>query len=271
MDGLREGVVGAWREMRAARPLVLCITNRVTPQRVADVLLAAGASPVMADNPREVAQMGEIAGGILLNTGLHETQPASLAAAAEAIAALVTPAVLDPVGAGATVYRSGEIRALLERTRFVAVRGNASEIRALAGVGGGARGVDSADESDAARGAAIGLARARGCVVAVSGERDLVTDGERVVRVGGGHEWLTRITGAGCALGGLTTACAAAGDPWHGTLAAHAAFALAAGRAAARATGPGTLGVLLLDELAALEAEDLAGADLAEETVATGR
>jgi len=268
MDGLHEATAGAWGAMRAARPLVLCVTNRVTPQRVADLLLAAGASPVMADNPREVAQMAAIAGGVYLNTGLHETQPASLAAAAEAIAALAKPAVLDPVGAGATAYRSGEIATLLAGTRFAAIRGNASEIRALAGVGPGARGVDAAEGSDAAREAALGLARERGCVVAVSGERDLVTDGERVVWVGGGHPWLARITGMGCALGAVVTACVAASDPWRGTVAAHAAFALATERAMARAAGPGTLSVGLADALAALEPGDFGGADLTEESLA---
>jgi len=249
----------AWQALRRGNPLVLCITNRVTPQRVADTLLAAGAAPVMADNPREVAQMASIADAIYLNTGLHETQIASLAAAAGAIATLHKPAVLDPVGAGATAYRSAQIARVLAGARFSAVRGNASEIRALAGVGAGTRGVDARDSADAAADAAHHLARTHGCVVAVSGERDLISDGVRIVRVGGGHPWLTRMTGSGCALGALTAACiAAAGDPWLGTLTAHAAFALAADRGATRAAGPGTLSVHVLDALAALEPEDFA-------------
>jgi len=233
----------AWQALRRGNPLVLCITNRVTPQRVADTLLAAGAAPVMADNPLEVAQMASIADAIYLNTGLHETQVASLAAAAGAIATLHKPAVLDPVGAGATAYRSAQIARVLAGARCSAVRGNASEIRALAGVGAGTRGVDARDSADAAADAAHHLARTHGCVVAVSGERDLISDGVRIVRVGGGHPWLTRMTGSGCALGTLT---------------AHAAFALAADRGATRAAGPGTLSVHVLDALAALEPEDFA-------------
>lgn len=257
----------AWAAMRAARPLVLCVTNRVTPQRVADLLLAAGASPAMADNPAELAQFAAIAHALSLNTGLHQTQPASLAAAADAIVALAKPAVLDPVGAGATPYRSAQIADLLGRARFSAIRGNASEIMALAGTGAGARGVDATDEADAARDAAVALARRHACVVAVSGPRDLITDGQRIARVGGGHPWLTRITGTGCALGALTAACAAASDPWPAAIAAHAAFALATNRAVPLAAGPGTLASHLADALAALEPDHLAAASITVETV----
>ncbi|MDP9352967.1 MAG: hydroxyethylthiazole kinase [Chloroflexota bacterium] len=272
MTDLHRQVADSWAALRERRPLVLCITNRVTPQRVADTLLAAGASPVMADNPHEVGQMAAIASGIYLNTGLHETQPASLEAAARAIEDLDKPAVLDPVGAGATAYRSGEIQRLLESTRFTAIRGNASEIRALAGEGAGARGVDSSDSSDSARDAALALARSTGAIVAVSGERDLITDGEQVVRVGGGHPWLALITGSGCALGALVTACVAASDPWIGTIAAHSTFALATERAMQRSQGPGTLSIHLLDELLALAPEDFSRAPLTpEQAVTRGR
>lgn len=261
----------AWRRLRASRPLIQCITNRVTPQRVADTLLAAGASPVMADNPREVAQMAAISGGVYINTGLHETQLASVEAASKAVSELGTPAILDPVGAGATAYRTAEIRRLLDATAFAVVRGNASEIRALGGDGGGTRGVDSSDASDAALAAAVRLSGERRLVTAVSGASDLITDGKRVARVGGGHPWLTRITGSGCALGALVTACVAAtGDAWTGALTAHAAFALAAERAVPRSAGPGTFSVHLLDALAALEPEDFAEAELTVERRGAG-
>jgi len=267
MTDLHQGAADAWGAMRAARPLIICVTNRVTPQRVADLLLAAGASPAMADNPAEVGQMARLAGNLYLNTGLHETQPASLAAAAEAISALAKPAVLDPVGAGATAYRSEQIAGLLDSTRFAAIRGNGSEIMALAGLGGGARGVDSADASEAALEAAVVLARRHRCVVAVSGERDLVTDGERLAWIGGGHPWLARITGTGCALGALVAACVAAADPWCGTVAAHAAVSLATGFALPQSAGPGSLAVHLVDALTMLEPDDFQDADLTENAV----
>ncbi len=267
-DALPSRLARAWQAMREARPLILCITNRVTPQRVADVLLAAGASPVMGDNPSEVEQMAAIASGVYLNTGLHETQVASLEAVARAINHLNKPAVLDPVGVGATEYRTTRVRRLLESTRLRAVRGNASEIRALASGGSRTRGVDSSVPSESALRAASELAVSRRLVVAVSGERDLLTDGEQVVHVRGGHEWLTLVTGAGCALGALNTACiAATNDPWIGAITAHAAFTVAAERAAQRSNGPGTLSIHLLDELAALRPEDLLRAAVAREEV----
>ncbi len=185
-DALPLRLAGAWQAMREARPLILCITNRVTPQRVADVLLAAGASPMIDDNPSEVEQMAAIASGVYLNTGLHETQVASLEAAAHAINHLDKPAVLAPVGVEATEYRTVRVRRLLESTRLRVVRGNASEIRALSGGDSNTRGVDSIDLSESALGAASALAAPNGLVVAVSGERDLVTDGERIVHVHGG-------------------------------------------------------------------------------------
>ncbi len=267
-DALPSRLAGAWQAMREVRPLILCITNRVTPQRVADVLLAAGASPVMGDNPSEVEQMAAIARGVYLNTGLHETQVVSLEAAIRAIKHLDKPAVLDPVGVGATKYRTDRVRWLLESTRFSAVRGNASEIRALSGGGSNTRGVDSIDSSESALGAASALAASNGLVVAVSGERDLVTDGERIVHVHGGHPWLTLVTGAGCALGALCAACVVATkDPWIGTITAHAAFAVAAERAAKRSNGPGTLSIHLLDELASLRPEAFLQSDLTREEV----
>jgi hydroxyethylthiazole kinase len=210
--------------------------------------------------------MAAIASGVYINTGLHETQPASLQEASRAILELKRPAVLDPVGAGATEYRTGAIEKLLAATHFHALRGNASEVRALAGGGAGPRGVDSSDSADSARDAALLLARTRGCVVAVSGERDLITDGEWVARIAGGHPWLALITGSGCALGALNAACVAAtGDAWAGTLAAHAAFALAADRAVQRSAGPGTLSIHFLDELAALRPSDFSEARLSVE------
>ncbi len=257
-------LTAVWAALAERRPLILCITNRVTTQRVADLLLAAGASPVMADNPHEVAQMAAIASGVYLNTGLHETQPASLDAAAVAFETSAATRVLDPVGIGATAYRTGVIGDLVQRVRFDAIRGNAAEITALSGAGTGTRGVDAGagDTAEGALAAAAGIARERDTVVAVSGETDVITDGTRVARVGGGHPWLARITGTGCALGALVTACVAASDSWAGTVTAHAALSLATDRAMRQASGPGTLSVYLLDALTALRPEDFAGADV---------
>jgi hydroxyethylthiazole kinase len=136
---------------------------------------------------------------------------------------------------------------------------------ALAGAGAGGRGVDSTAATDDAVEAATALARRTGGVVAVSGPVDLITDGTRTVRVGGGDVLLTRTTGAGCALGALVAAyVAVADDPLTGTVAAHAHVALAATAAARTAAGPGSFAIAWLDALDAVTADDLAGADLQE-------
>lgn len=257
----------AWSTLQQRHPLVLCITNRVTPQRVADTLLAAGASPVMADNPLEIEQMARIADAIYINTGIHETQVASLKAAACAFRSLSKPYILDPVGAGATDYRTGLISDLLRHVPFAAIRGNASEIRSLAGATGTTRGVDSSDSSESALEAAVSLSRNQRCTVGVSGETDLVVPPSGSVSwVRGGHPWTARITGSGCSLGALCAALVAtAGDVSDALLAAHAAFKLASTRAAQTSRGPGTFSVHFLDELAALSTDDLANAEIDKE------
>lgn len=241
-----------WAALRSRQPLVLCITNRVTTQRVADTLLAAGASPVMADHPDEIAGMLALADALYLNAGLHQTQGAAFAAVRAALSATPRPTVLDPVGAGATDFRTGAIRDLLTLP-LSAVRGNASEIRALAGVEGQTRGVDSAHGTGEALEAARALARETGFTVAVSGERDLIVAGDgagslREVQVPGGHPWLTRITGSGCALGALVAAFCAVTSPFGAAVSAHRAFAEAAG-VASECPGPGTFSVRFLDRL----------------------
>jgi hydroxyethylthiazole kinase len=172
--------------------------------------------------------------------------------------------VLDPVAVGGLAYRT-ELAAELVALRPTVVRGNASEVLALAGAGGGGRGVDSTAGTDDAAQAAAELAGRTGGVVAVSGPVDLVTDGTRRVRIGGGSALLTRTTGAGCALGALVAAyVAVADDPLTGTVAAHAHVALAAEAAAAVARGPGSFAPAWLDALDAVDGTTLARADLRE-------
>jgi hydroxyethylthiazole kinase len=183
--------------------------------------------------------------------------------AAAAAQAAKVPWALDPVGVGATAFRNQTSLALLAH-RPTLIRGNASEIIALAslsgavqGQGGGPKGVDSADSSAAAIEAAKALARATGAVVAATGEFDVVTDGERLARIHGGHELMTRVTALGCALSGVCAAfLAARRDPFEATSAALAFYKLAGARASAMAQGPGSFRVAFLDMLAALEPSD---------------
>jgi hydroxyethylthiazole kinase len=217
----------------------------------------------MVDAPEEAGDFAAVASAVLINVGtLHARTAEAMRLAARSAAVAGTPWVLDPVAVGGLAYRTG-VATELAALRPTVVRGNASEVMALAGVGAGGRGVDSTDSAEDAAKAATQLAARTGGVVAVSGEVDLITDGRRIVRVGGGSPLLTRTTGAGCALGALVAAyVAATGDPLTGAVAAHAHVALAAERAAATAAGPGTFAPAWLDALDAVDGAALAGADV---------
>jgi hydroxyethylthiazole kinase len=249
--------------LRETAPLVHCLTNTVVQTITANALLAAGAAPAMVDAPEEAGDFAAVASAVLINVGtVHERTAAAMRTAARSAGSAGTPWVLDPVAVGALAYRTA-LAAELVALRPTVIRGNASEVLALAGVGVGGRGVDSTVGAEDAVGAAQELARRIGGVVAVSGAVDHITDGQRTVRVGGGSVLLTRTTGAGCALGALVAAyLACTDDPLAGAVAAHAHVALAAERASARATGPGTFAAAWLDALDEVDADALAQADV---------
>jgi hydroxyethylthiazole kinase len=251
--------------VRDTAPLVHCLTNTVVQGITANALLAVGAAPAMVDEPQEAAEFAAIASAVLVNVGtVHERTAAAMLLAARAAVGAGTPWVLDPVAVGALAFRT-RVAAELADIGPTVVRGNASEVMALTGAGAGGRGVDSTAAADDALEAATALARRIGGVVAVSGAVDLITDGTRTVRVGGGDALLTRTTGAGCALGALVAAyVAVADDPLTGTVAAHAHAGVAAPAAARTAAGPGSFAIAWLDALDAVTAEDLAGADVRE-------
>lgn len=258
--------------IREQAPLTHCITNSVVTNFTANALLAIGAAPAMVDIVGEAGPFARVAGGLLVNLGTPapEHREAAREAAAEASAS-GTPWVLDPVAIGALPIRTALAHELAAQ-RPTVIRGNASEILALARAGAGGRGVDAADETDAAREAAEHLARTFGSVVAVSGPVDLITDGERTARVANGDALLTRVTGGGCALGAIMAAFLAAAlgddvctDPTasHGraafdaTVAATVVYTVAAELAAAGASGPGSFATRFLDALATVNASDL--------------
>ncbi|RBO71700.1 hydroxyethylthiazole kinase, partial [Microbacterium sp. H6] len=169
--------------LREAPPLTHCITNAVVTGFTANVLLALGAAPAMVDIVGEVGMFAGVASGMLVNLGTPtpEQRAATLEAVTGARAA-GTPWVLDPVAVGALPVRTALARQLVEQ-RPTAIRGNASEVLALAGLSAGGRGVDSTDSTESAAEAASALARTTRGVVAVSGPIDLLTDGERVLRL----------------------------------------------------------------------------------------
>lgn len=247
-----------WSDLRGQTPLVHCLTNVVVTPFVANVLLASGAAPAMVDNPHEAGDFAQVAGAVSVNLGTPQEQTVegmrrAVAAAGDA----GTPWVLDPVAAGGLAWRTEVARELLALRTPRVVRGNASEILGLEGSGGG-RGVDSTDAVEDAVEAARAMAGREGTVVAVSGEVDQITDGDRLVQVPHGHPWMTRVTGVGCALGALMAACSAvAEDGMVAATTATVALTLAAETAAEGSRGPGSFAVALLDELHALEPEEL--------------
>ena len=186
--------------LRAKRPLVHNITNLVVMNWTANILLALGASPVMAHALEEVEEFAAMAGALVVNIGtLDAGFVEAMISAAETARKQHVPWILDPVGVGATRYRTETARKLLERKPAI-IRGNAGEILALAGEAAGAvKGVDSLAASDASLHAAQRLAKKAGALVAVTGAVDYVTDGERVARVEGGHAMSQQVTGTGCA------------------------------------------------------------------------
>jgi hydroxyethylthiazole kinase len=254
--------VDAWRTLsalRTARPLVHNITNYVVMNSTANALLALGASPAMVHAAEEVEDFVDIAQALVINIGtLSPSWVAAMKLAAARAVARGKPWVLDPVGVGATGYRSAVAGDLASRKPAV-IRGNASEILSLARATAEAtRGVDSTQGSEAAVEAARALARATGAVVAVTGAVDYITDGGRTIACRNGHRLMTHVTGMGCAATAIIGACLAV-EPDPLTAASHglAMLGVAGELAAARAAGPGTMQSGLYDALASLDRETL--------------
>ncbi len=242
--------------LRRLSPLVHCITNLVADNLTANVLLAVGASPAMVVAPEEAGGFAAVAHALLVNVGTITAPDAqAMRAAAASAHAAGKPWVLDPVAAGALPYRTEVVKELLQH-RPAVVRGNASEILAVAGAAGGGKGVDSTAGSGEALPRARELAARLGAVVAVSGAVDYVTDGEAVFAVPGGDATVTRVTATGCALGAVIAACAAAAPtPLRGAVAASALFKAAAERAGRGARGTGSFAVAFLDQLCRIGVE----------------
>lgn len=238
--------------MRETAPLVHNITNYVAMNVMANVLLAAGASPAMVHARQEAAEFAGIAQALSVNIGTTDPEwGLAMAEAATVMASAGKPWVLDPVAVGATALRREQGGRLLALKPTV-IRGNASEILALAGGVAIGRGADSADPVEAARDAARALASQTGGVVAVTGAVDFVTDGAQEAAIANGHALMPRVTALGCSLSGLVAAFCTGQPPFAATVAALAYFGLAGERAADGADGPGSFAVRFIDALNAL-------------------
>lgn len=246
--------------VREKRPLVHHITNYVTVNDCANITLCAGGAPVMADAPEEAAEMAAVAGALVLNIGtLNAAQIESMILAGRMANERGIPVILDPVGAGATRFRTETAQRLLEDLKVTVLKGNAGEIGIIAGAGAVVRGVDSHGVSGDPVTIARRLAKTLGCTVAVSGATDIVTDGKTTLLVENGHPMMGSISGTGCmAASVIGTFCAGSEDPLTASAAAFAALGLAGERAAAVAKGPFSFKTALFDELANLTPQDLA-------------
>jgi hydroxyethylthiazole kinase len=253
-------VWSALQALRQRSPLVHNITNYVAMDVSANALLAIGAAPAMVHAVEEVEDFVGISHALVVNIGtLSPRWVEGMHLAADRAVALGKPWVLDPVGAGATKYRTETARELAGRHPTV-IRGNASEILAVAGTASATRGVDSAHASGDVVQFARALALDSGCVVAVTGETDYVTDGTRTLAVANGHPMMTRVTALGCSASALVGAFLAShADAVFAAAAALAVIGLAGEMAAREAPGPGTFRTRLLDALYAMDRESLAG------------
>lgn len=225
-------------ELRANHPIIHCITNYVTANDCANLLLACGASPMMADAPEETAEIVAASHALVLNLGtLSSSRLAAMHAAGITAQQRGIPIVLDPVGVGASAFRRDAAAALLAETAFTAIRGNLSEIRYLSGAANPDAGVDArAEDTASACDCAKSLALRTNAIVIVTGAEDIVTDGRATYRIRGGHTVMRQITGAGCMLSALTGAFLAADRSLGGCAAAVCAMNRAGEAAAARMT-----------------------------------
>ena len=256
--------------VRESTPLVHCITNYVTVNDCANALLACGGSPIMSDEPDDVIDITSICGGLVLNIGtLNKRSIEAMRLAGGRASELDHPIVLDPVGAGASELRTATAGELLDTLDVRVVRGNMSEMKALAGAAATTRGVDAnpddaVTDANLAESAAFAkaLAKQAGAVIAITGAIDIVADAERAFAVRNGSPLMGRITGAGCMLTCVVGAYAVA-NPEHtleAALAAVAGMGLAGQMAAsrmARIDGNASFRTYLLDALFNMDGDTL--------------
>jgi hydroxyethylthiazole kinase len=248
------------RLVRERRPLVHQITNYVVMNETANATLALGALPVMAHAREEVEEMARLAGALVLNIGtLSPAWVEAMLLAGRAANGVGVPVVLDPVGVGATTYRTETAKRILDEVDVSVLRGNAGEVATLVGVDAEVRGVESIDTGADPAEIAREAGRRLGLVASVTGAVDHVSDGERVTRIANGHPLLAQVTGTGCMSSALTGCFLAVAEPFDAAAGALVAFGVAGEDAAREANGPGSFHVALYDKLAALDPATLDG------------
>ncbi len=251
-----------WADVLAIRdqaPLVHNITNYVAMNTTANALLAIGASPVMAHAREEVGDMVKIAKSLVINIGtLSEMWIQSMQKAMLQAQSCSVPIVLDPVGAGATPYRTETAMQLLAVAPVAVIRGNASEIMAIVQKGSKTKGVDSISGPESAVSAANELSRAFGAVVCITGETDIVVSSDAIGRIRNGHSLMARVTGLGCTASAICGAFLGVNpSAFAASVHAMAVMGIAGEMAAELSKGPGSLQLHFLDILYALSESDI--------------
>lgn len=259
---LTEQVADGVGRVRSLRPLIHHVTNYISINDCANVTLAAGASPIMANDPAEVAEVVSQSSALVLNLGTPNTRmlESMLIAGRQANVSGI-PVILDPVGIGMTQVRTRVAEQLLQQVRLSVVRGNLAEIQRMAGICSAMKGIDSlADASDAPE-IVRQAAAAMGCLVTATGPVDFISDGRQVCRLENGVDLLSRVTGTGCMTTSLTACCFAAMGPSLAAAAGGAMWMGIAGEMAREAMqvteGTGMFRVRLLDAVSTISRQDI--------------
>ena len=262
MQSMKINAETVWNNLKLLReksPLVHNITNYVVMNNTANALLSIGASPVMAHAPEEMEEMVNIASALVINIGtLSEKWIEAMKIAGKTANIKGIPVIFDPVGAGATSFRTNTCMSLLKDIKLTVIRGNGSEIMSLLSASNNTKGVDSTVSSHSALDAAMQLACEYNTIVSVSGASDYITDGKQIYRVDNGVDLMPVVTGLGCTASALTAAFAAVED---NTIAAAthamAIMGIAGEMAALKSDGPGTLQLHFIDILYNINSNDV--------------
>ena len=266
---IAQKVVELLNRLKNKKPLIHNITNYVTVNDCANILLAIGASPIMADDLKESADITSIASALVINIGtLNERTIESMIASGKKANELNIPVVLDPVGAGASLFRNETTKRILEEIKISVLRGNMSEIKFIAGLESETKGVDASDsdlKSDSDEGVRVAksLAKRFNCTVAITGVCDIVSDGEKSVTIENGTKMLSNVTGTGCMttalVGGYLGACETKEDLFIAAISGIVSMGICGEIAEERAgnIGLGSFHMAIIDAVSNLDEENL--------------
>ena len=275
VEDIKENLKNSLENVRENNPLTHCITNSVTINDCANAVLAIGGSPIMAEDEEEMEEVVEIADVLVINIGkLSKEQIKAMNVSAAHATKTNTPIVLDPVGAGISQLRNNTIKYLVENNNITAIRGNISEIKAIANIVGllntesAAKGVDVSEDDIISRdnleingNLVKELAKKLDTIIIASGPLDIISNGETTIVLDNGDEMMPLITGSGCMLTSIVGSCVAVNDPFEGSILASIAMSLAGEKAREQVDennlGTGSFRTFLIDYLYKTNVESL--------------